>query len=83
MSVKVEQLGSQLESVERVSRMSYVRELKAELKKVTWTPKEELTLCTKVVVGSIFVFGMGVYLSDLLIKGFLDGFSAIIHLVFG
>lgn len=83
MSVKVEQLGPQVEPVERISRMSYVRELKAELKKVTWTTKEELTLCTKVVIGATFVFGMGIYLSDLLIKGFLDGFSAIIHLVFG
>jgi preprotein translocase subunit SecE len=83
MSVKVEQLNPQVEPVVRSSRMSYVRELKGELKKVTWTTKEELTLCTKVVIGSMFVFGMGIYLSDLLIKGVLEGFSTIIHLVFG
>jgi preprotein translocase subunit SecE len=83
MSVKVEQLNPQVEPVVRSSRMSYVRELKGELKKVTWTTKEELTLGTKVVIGSMFVFGMGIYLSDLLIKGVLEGFSTIIHLVFG
>ncbi|MFS8563243.1 MAG: preprotein translocase subunit SecE [Rhabdochlamydiaceae bacterium] len=83
MSVKVEQLGPQVEPVERVSRISYIRELKAELKKVTWTTKEELMLSTRVVIGATFVFGMGIYFSDLLIKGFLDAFSAIIHLVFG
>ncbi len=83
MSVKVEQLNPQVEPGVRVSRMSYVHELKAELKKVTWTTKEELMLSTKVVIGATFVFGMGIYFSDLLIKGFLDGFSAIIHLVFG
>lgn len=83
MSVKVEQLNPQVEQIKHTSRMSYVRELKAELKKVTWTPKEELMLCTKVVIGSMFVFGMGIYLSDLFIKGFLDGFKAVIHLVVG
>lgn len=83
MSVKVEQLNPDIEQVKPASKLRYIRELKAELKKVTWTTKEELTLCTKVVIGSMFIFGMGVYLSDLLIKGFLDGFTAIIHLVFG
>ncbi len=83
MSVKVEQLNPEVEQVERTSKVRYVRELKAELKKVTWTTKEELTLCTKIVIGSMFIFGMGVYLSDLLIKGCLDGFTTIIHLVFG
>ena len=83
MSVKVQQLNPQVESAKRASRMSYIRELKIELKKVTWTTKDELMLCTKIVIGSTFVFGMGIYFSDLLIKGVLDGFSAIIHLVFG
>lgn len=83
MSVKVEEFSHQVEPAVKVSRMDYIRELKSELKKVTWTAKEELALSTKVVIGSTFVFGMGIYLSDLLIKGVLDGFSTIIHLVFG
>ena len=83
MSVKVEEFSPQIERVTKASRMDYIRELKSELKKVTWTAKEELVLSTKVVIGATFVFGMGIYFSDLLIKGVLDGISKIIHLVFG
>jgi len=81
MGVQVEQLSSQTET--RAAKTSYLSELKAELKKVTWTTKEELILFTKIVVGSTFALGLGIYAIDLLIKGVLNGFSALIHLIFG
>lgn len=62
---------------------SYVQELKEELKKVTWTTKAELVTCTKIVIGATFVFGLGIYIADLLIKGVLDGFAGLVHMVFG
>jgi preprotein translocase subunit SecE len=61
----------------------YIQELKDELKKVSWTTKEELKLSTKVVIGAIFLFGMGIYLFDLVIKGVLDFVALIVHLIFG
>jgi preprotein translocase subunit SecE len=82
MSVKVEQLNHRAESSVK-AKMGYVRELKEELKKVTWTTKEELALCTKIVVGSMFMFGLGIYIVDLLIKGFLNGFGSLVHWIFG
>jgi preprotein translocase subunit SecE len=63
--------------------LSFVQELKEELKKVTWTTKEELKLSTKVVIGSIFVFGLGIYLFDLMIKGALDCIALVVHFIFG
>lgn len=81
MSAKVETLTPQID--EKKSGRSYVRELKEELKKVTWTTRDELVLCTKIVVGSTFVFGISIYLADLVIKGVLNGFSAFVHLIFG
>jgi preprotein translocase subunit SecE len=60
-----------------------VHELKEELKKVTWTSKDELVLFTKIVVGSTFALGLGIYGIDLVIKGVLNGFGALIHLIFG
>ena len=81
----MEQLSSQTETkpAPGKSGTSYINELKAELKKVTWTTKEELILFTKIVVGSTFALGLGIYGVDLLIKGVLNGFGALIHLIFG
>jgi preprotein translocase subunit SecE len=61
----------------------YIQELKEELKKVSWTTKDELKLSTKVVIGATFFFGMGIYLFDLLIKGVLDLVSFIVFFIFG
>ena len=85
MGVQVEQLSSQTETkpAEKKSGASYLSELKAELKKVTWTTKEELIFFTKIVVGSTFALGLGIYGVDLLIKSVLNGFGALIHLIFG
>lgn len=52
--------------------LSFFGELKEELKKVSWTTKQELVFCTKVVVGATFFFGVGIYLVDLFIKGALE-----------
>ena len=81
MGVQVDQLSSRTET--KPSNRSYINELKEELKKVTWTTKDELILFTKIVVGSTFALGIGIYGVDLLIKGVLNGFGALIHLIFG
>jgi|CXWL01.1.fsa_nt_gi preprotein translocase subunit SecE len=82
MGIRVEPLTPRTEGTKQ-SRAGYVRELKEELKKVTWTTKDELAFCTKVVVGATFVFGIGIYLIDLVIKGVLNGFGSFVHLIFG
>ncbi len=64
-------------------RRGYIRELKEELKRVTWTSKAELFLSTKIVVGATFVFGFGVYLVDLVIQGSLNGLHALVFKVIG
>jgi len=92
MGVQVEQLSSQEETQGgtrggvgpvKGGYVSWLNGLKAELKKVTWTTKDELILFTKIVVGSTFALGLGIYAVDLVIKGVLNGFGALIHLIFG
>ena len=61
----------------------YIQELKEELKKVSWTTKEELKFSTQMVVAATFLFGLGIYVVDLIIKGFLDGIAVIVHFIFG
>ncbi len=64
-------------------KLSFFREVQNELKKVTWTSKEELLLCTKAVIFATFFFGLAIYAVDLLIRGSLDGVSAFLRMVFG
>jgi preprotein translocase subunit SecE len=62
---------------------SFIQEFKEELKKVTWTSKSELILCTKIVLATTFVFGLGIYLTDLAISGVLNAFRYAVHFIFG
>jgi preprotein translocase subunit SecE len=92
MGVQVEQLSSQEETrggtqggtrPGKAGYISWLNGLKTELRKVTWTTKDELVLFTKVVVSCTFALGLGIYVVDLVIKGVLNGFGALIHLIFG
>lgn len=56
-------------------------EVKQEVKKVTWTSKEELILFTKVTVATTFAVGLGIYLLDLLIESGLSTVSALVKAV--
>lgn len=62
---------------------SYFREVQSELKKVTWTSKEELLFCTKTVILATFVFGFAIYLIDLTIRGGLDLAGVFVRMMFG
>jgi len=64
-------------------KVSYFREVQNELKKVSWTSKEELIFCTKAVIFATFFFGLTIYGVDLIIRGVLDGFTAILRMIFG
>jgi preprotein translocase SecE subunit len=68
---------------ERKKKLSYFREVQNELKKVTWTPKQELFRSTKAVILATFIFGFAIYLADLGIRGVLDGVGSIVRFLFG
>lgn len=64
-------------------KISYFREVQNELKKVTWTSKEELIFCTKAVIIATFLCGLAIYLVDLAIRGGLEGVGALFKMIFG
>ena len=70
-------------TADRKSVFAYVQELKDELKKVSWTTRDELLFSTKTVVLATFVFGMGIYLIDFFIKGCLDFVRTVLQYIFG
>lgn len=61
----------------------FIEEMKAEISRINWTSREELLTYTKIVVAATFVFGLGIYVVDLLIQGFLSGLSSLIRLISG
>jgi preprotein translocase subunit SecE len=67
----------------RKKKSNYFREVQQELKKVTWTTKEELKTCTKIVIGATFMLGFGIYFSDLIIQHSLQLISSIAKYIGG
>ena len=62
-------------------KLSYLREVQNELKRVTWTSRAELLLSTKAVVIATFVFGFAIYVADLAIRGCVDALSYLVRLI--
>lgn len=54
------------------SGMHFISEVKQEFNRVDWTSKEELKTYTKIVVGSMFFFGLMIYIVDLTLRGTLE-----------
>ncbi len=71
------------EKKKRFSFFHFLRELKDELKRVSWTTQAELKVSVKVVIISTFLFGFGVYLADIIIRTCLQGIGSLSRLVFG
>ena len=62
---------------------NFLRELQKELKKVSWTSKEDLKLFTKIVLLATLFFGFGIYLIDLILRSGLNVISFIFRIIFG
>lgn len=71
----------ELTTGKKLSIIEFVGEVKAELKKITWTNPEELRLYTKMVVATTFVLGLGLYGIDLIIQSFLNGIQMIFRMI--
>lgn len=60
---------------------SFFRDMKEEMRKVSWTSRDELRTCGKIVIGSIFTLGLGIYFTDLFIRLILDGVGNLVRLI--
>jgi len=64
-------------------KLSYLRELRNELKKISWTSKTEIIFSTKVVIIATFVFGFAIYGVDFMIRGAMNMLGAIMQSILG
>lgn len=62
---------------------NFLADVKSELYKISWTTPEELKTYTKIVIGTTFCFGMGVYLTDLMIQMLLGTLESTIRMIGG
>jgi preprotein translocase subunit SecE len=65
----------------KAKKTSFFYNMKEEMKKVSWTTKDELRTCGRIVIGAIFFLGLGIYLVDLLIRLILNGISNLLRLI--
>lgn len=63
------------------TKVHFFQSMKEEMKKVSWTTKEELAACTKIVIGTIFALGFAIYMIDLIIRYVLIGIGNLIYLI--
>lgn len=61
----------------------FIADIKSEIQKITWTSRDELIFYTKLVVGATFIFGMAIYVLDLIIQATLSSLNFIAHLIGG
>lgn len=64
-------------------KVNYFRQVQQELKKVSWTTREELIFCTKVVIVATLFFAIAIYVVDYAIKAILGLLGLIVHLIGG
>ncbi|NGX46961.1 MAG: Protein translocase subunit SecE [Chlamydiae bacterium] len=74
---------TKVEKKKKKDPITFISDLKEELKKVSWTTRTELLSATKIVVLATFCFGIGIYVVDLIVKGFLEFIKRTLLFIFG
>jgi preprotein translocase subunit SecE len=61
----------------------FVEDVKAEFLKIQWTENEEILAYAKVVLLTTFIFGMGIYIVDVVIQRLLMSLDVIFKWLVG
>ncbi|MCK4934505.1 MAG: preprotein translocase subunit SecE [Simkaniaceae bacterium] len=80
-TMSISQKVVDFQTKKKKKKTNFFQDLKMEMKKVSWTSKDELKICTKIVLGAIFALGMGIYVIDLILRVTLQGMTNITHFI--
>lgn len=84
MEIKKNQQTTTERTVSTTKRVrDFVADIKSEIQKITWTNREELFAYTKIVVFATLIFGMSIYMLDLIIQSILASLSFLLHFIGG
>jgi preprotein translocase subunit SecE len=61
----------------------WLKGLREEFGKISWTTREELRAYTKIVAVATLAVGLGIYLMDLAVQGLLGGLNVIVRWIIG
>lgn len=81
VSQKIAELSAAKKKKAKAKKTNFFQDMKEEMKKVTWTTKEELATCTRIVIGAIFALGLSIYVVDLVIRYALQGIGSLFRLI--
>jgi len=83
MEIKKTQTSAVNSSLNIKKAQTFVADIKSEIHKVEWTSQSELIVYTKIVIVATFIFGMSIYLMDLVIQGTLTGLNVLLTYLVG
>lgn len=72
-----------IEEEKQVKKESFIASLKKEVTKITWPSKKSLRVSAKVVIISMFVFGLGIYCADLSVNKLLTMLNSVVFRLIG
>lgn len=83
MEIKKNQQTTTERAVSTKRVRDFVADIKSEIQKITWTNREELFAYTKIVVLATLIFGMSIYMLDLIIQSILGSLNFLLHFIGG
>ena len=72
-----------IEESKGVKKESFIASLKSEVKKITWPTRKSLKTSAKIVIISMFVFGLGIYCADLFVNKALSMLNSVVFRLIG
>lgn len=65
------------------TKKSFISSLKEEAKKIVWPSKKSLRTSVKIVIISMFVFGIGIYCADLFVNKAISMLNSVVFRLIG
>jgi|GEM_PF-2073243 preprotein translocase SecE subunit len=72
-----------LEQEDEIKKESFIASLKKEAMKIVWPSKKSVKSNVKLVIVSMFVFGLGIYCADLFVNKGLSMLNSVIFRLIG
>jgi preprotein translocase SecE subunit len=71
------------EKKEVESKESFISSLKKEAKKISWPTRKSLKSNMKLVIISVFIFGLGIYCADLFVNKAVSMLNSVVFRLIG
>lgn len=72
-----------IETEEVKTKSSFISSLKKEAKKISWPTRKSLKSNMKLVILSVFIFGIGIYCADLFVNKAITMLNSVVFRLIG